>query len=365
MYIDFILLQCYNKIEVWNNMKIKIREQAGTDAGRKFDYQMAVALDYLLTLFNDDAIILIETLEDFAILHNLGTEKEEIEIFQVKTKNSGLYTKSSLWEDNVLGKIILTDIYFDSKANSLNIICNTNLKGDSTEAFENFRFQDTLTDTELAKLKDNVTTYLKKDSAFNGEVADYIGKLIYIKSALPFSDKQDRYSETLIGKTHNIISQYLGDENHCINPQVIFNTLKLLIDKQRRNRYRNDTIDLEDAIILKGIPTHTVKKIIDRATENQRLSKTEILHHASTIFSPQDFLKIKEEYPQFLSYKANLEDKVFLESKSIVENEYKLLTESLDSLDEIARQVAINCVKKIPCYSLAVIQLLTIIVIYD
>ena len=32
-------------------MSIKIREQAGTDAGRKFDYQMAVALDYLLTHF--------------------------------------------------------------------------------------------------------------------------------------------------------------------------------------------------------------------------------------------------------------------------------------------------------------------------
>lgn len=77
-------------------MSIKIREQAGTDAGRKFDYQMAVALDYLLTHFNDDAIILIETLEDFAVLHNLGTETEKIDIFQVKTKNSGLYSKDSL-----------------------------------------------------------------------------------------------------------------------------------------------------------------------------------------------------------------------------------------------------------------------------
>ena len=346
-------------------MTIRIREQAGTDAGRKFDYQMAVALDYLLTYINDDVVILIETLEDFAVLHNLGTETEKVEIFQVKTKNTGLYTKDSLLEDNVLGKIILTDIYFDSKANSLNIVCNTHLKGQSTETLENFRFEDTLTDTELTKLKENVTTYLMKDPTFNGKIDDYVGKLIYIKSALPFSDKQDRYSETLLGKTHNTISQYLGDENHCINPEVVFNTLKLLIDKQRRNRYKNDTVELEDAIALKGIPTHAVKTIIDRAAETQRLSKTEILQHASTIFSPQDYLKIKEEYPLFLSYKANLDDKVFLEAKSIVENEYKLLTESIDSLDEIARQVAINCVKKISYYSLAVVQLLTIIVIYD
>lgn len=34
-------------------MNIKIREQAGIDAVRKFDYQMAVALDYLLSEMDD------------------------------------------------------------------------------------------------------------------------------------------------------------------------------------------------------------------------------------------------------------------------------------------------------------------------
>lgn len=129
--------------------------------------------------------------------------------------------------------------------------------------------------------------------------------------------------------------------------------------------FKINTIEIDEAIALKGIPSKTVKKIIDKAVETQKLSKTEILQYASTIFSPQEFLKIKEDYPQFLSYKANLEDRVFLEAKNTVENEYKRLTESLDSLDEIARQVAYNCVEKIPYYSLAVIQLLTIIVIYD
>ena len=63
-------------------MKIRIREQAGTDAVRKFDYQMAVALDYLLSEMDNDAIILIETLEDFAIFRNHGSENETIDVFQ-------------------------------------------------------------------------------------------------------------------------------------------------------------------------------------------------------------------------------------------------------------------------------------------
>lgn len=44
-------------------------------------------------------------------------------------------------------------------------------------------------------------------------------------------------------------------------------------------------------------------------------------------------------------------DQTFSNAKSTVENEYKSLTESLDSLDEIARQVSYNCVKKIPYYN--------------
>ena len=62
-------------------MNIRIREQAGTDAVRKFDYQMAVALDYLLSEVDSDTIILIETLEDFAVFRNYGEENETVDVF--------------------------------------------------------------------------------------------------------------------------------------------------------------------------------------------------------------------------------------------------------------------------------------------
>ena len=346
-------------------MQIKIREQAGTDTGRKFDYQMAVALDYLLSEYDNDAIILIETLEDFAVFHDFGTEKEKIDIYQVKTKNAGLYERSSLRQDNVIGKIILTDFYFNSKANSLNIVCNTFLRGTSTEALESFVFEQALSQNELNILKENVLEYLKCEPDFTKDLSEYTGKLIYIKSALPFSDKQDRYSETLIGKTNNTIAQYLGDDNHCINPQIVFNTLKLLIDRQRRNRFNNKTVDVDEALALKGIRASTVKSIIDKAAASSQLSKKEILQHASTIFSPQEYRKIKEEYAQYLSYSANLTDKVFADAKNLIEEEYKKLTSEFDNLDDIVREVAKNCSRNLPYYNIAVIQILTIVVIYS
>ena len=347
------------------NMKLKIREQAGTDAARKFDYQMAVALDYLLSEIDSDVIILIETLEDFAVFRNWGLDDETVDVYQVKTKNKGLYSKSSLNSDNVLGKIILTDFYFDSKANTLNIVCNTSLKGTSTEELDSFSFIEKLTARELTDLKSNVIEYLGNQADFSGKPDDYWGKLIYIKSSLPFSAKEERYEETLVGKTNSIISHYLGDENHSINPQAVFNTLKILIDKQRRNKIDTSEVEINEAFARKGISSEQLKEVINTATETTHLSKKEILQHASTIFTPLEYREIKKDYPMFLSYRANLVDRAFIEAKAVIEEEYQKLTSQYGSLDDIVRQAAYNCVEKIPHYSLSVIQILAIIVVYS
>lgn len=346
-------------------MRVKIREQAGTDAVRKFDYQMAVALDYLLSEIDENAIVLIETLEDFAVFRNIGSEDETIDIYQVKTKDKGLYTKSLLKSDDVFGKIILTDFYFDSKANTLNVVCNTPLKGMSTEALDSFVFSEELTQSELSDLKSNTLEYLKNQPDFSGEPNNYWGKLIYIKSSLPFSGKKERYEETLVGKTNSTIALYLGEENHSINPQAVFNTLKLLIDRQRRYKITTTEIEIDEALEKKGISTDQLKEVINTAAETTHLSKNEILHHASTIFKPNEYRGIRQEYPTYLSYKSNLTDHAFIDAKRVIEEEFQKSTEKYDSLDEVVRKVAYNCVDKIPYYSLPVIQILTIIVVFS
>ena len=344
---------------------IRVREQAGTDAARKFDYQMAVALDYLISEMDNDVLVLIETLEDFAIFRNHGRENETVDIFQVKTKDRGLYDKRTLYSDNVLGKIILTDYYFDSRSRTLNIVCNTSLKGSSTETLDEFVMENTLTPNELEELKANVSEYLEKNTDFSGSTDPYIGKLIYVKSSLPFSRAEERYSETLVGKTNKAISHHLNDENHSINPQIVFNTLRLLIDRQRRNRITQSDIGVEDALVLKGIHSSAVKTVIDKAAESNHLSKKEILQHAAAIFSPTEYRAIKDEYPMFLACQANLSDLVYQEAKEALQNEYYSLTNQYDSLEEIIRHMAKNCSMRIPYYSLPLVQILSIVVVYS
>lgn len=347
-------------------MNIRIREQAGTDAVRKFDYQMAVALDYLLSEVDSDTIILIETLEDFAVFRNYGEENETVDVFQVKTKDTGLYTKTALNKDNVLGKIILTDYYFDSKSKTLNIICNTPLKGTSTEELDCFIFESTLSPNELTKLKSTVRDYMQNEIGFSGSLEPYWGKLIYIKSSLPFSGKVDRYSETLVGKTNAAIAQYLDDENHTINPQAVFTTLKLLIDRKRRNKILQSEIDVEEAIKQKGIHSSDVKAIIHQAAATNHLSKKDILQHAARIYTPSEYFIIQNEYPTFISYQANLVDKAFQDARKIIQNEYQTLSQQwTGSLDEIVRCIAQKSIDKITFYTPAIIQIIAIVVVFS
>ena len=347
-------------------MKIRIREQSGTDAVRKFDYQMAVALDCLLSEMDGDALILIETLEDFAVFRNPNTDIETIEVYQVKTKNKGLYTKDQLFSDNVIGKIILTDIYFESKSNSLKIVCNTNLKGASTENFDEFIFDETLSEGELKQLKENVLKYLTESVDFKGKIDTYIGKLVYVKSLLPFSNNEDRYEEMLIGKTDKIIAHYLNNENHQISPRAIFNTLKFLVDYRRRTKFSKPEVDLEEAITQKGIHTDDVKEIIKKAEGLSQLSKKEILSYASSIFSPKEYENIKRAYPNFLACKANLSDQAFILAKETIKKEYESLIshENTLSLNEIISQTARNSSLRIPYYPIEIIQIIAIIIAY-
>ena len=344
---------------------LRIREQVGTDTVRKFDYQMAVAIDYLLTEINSDVIVLIETLEDFAIFRNPGTALEEVEIYQVKTKNAGLYTKNDLYDENVLGKIILTDIYFDSKSKILNIICNQNLKGASTELFDKFIFEETLSPKELEALKFNIIEYLKAHNAPTDKIDGYIGKLVYIKSQLPFSGKEDRYEETLVGKTNAVIANYLNEENHCVNPSTIYKTLKLLIDKRRRTKIAANEISESEALEKKGIPTSEVREIIDKAYNSINLSKADILQHAAVIFSPLEYEEIKRDYPKFLAYKSNLTDKAYEAAHCFIKAEYDKLLSSCNTIDEVIITVAKNCIALVPYYSPAIIKIIAIVVAYS
>ena len=346
-------------------MKIKIREQSGTDASRGFDYQMAVAIDYLLSNIDCDAIVVLETIEDFAIYYNFHEQNEELEVYQVKTKGGGLYDKNALFEDRALGKIVLSDIYANSKAKTLNIICNANFKGKRTECLDKFYFCDKFDENELQRVKENVSEFLKSKNKEMPNLDTYVGKLVYIRSSLPFSSTESRYIETLTGKTNDVIYHCVGDDCDSINPRTILSALKLIFEKKRIHKFKTSEVDEDEAIDKKGIKTSDIKKLINDAKQRCGLTKREILNHAHRIFTPRECIDIESYYSEFVSCRCNLTDEVYPKALKTVRESYKTIASECSTTEDAVRRTTEKCLQILSYYPKPIVQLIVIVVAYD
>lgn len=349
-------------------MKIRIREQSGTDTIRKFDFQLAVALSYLLeNICNNDAIVILESLEDFAVIKGFDFETQVVDVYQVKTKNNGNYTKSELKDDDVIGKIFLTDYLFDSKSNSLNIVCNQNINlcGKTLE-FDNFSFSDKLTDEELKDLSEDALIYLKNNSDYDKtDVKQFFGKLIYIKTIIPFHSIETPYDDMLVGLTSRAITNYLHNPNNTINANAVYQACKFLILQRTKYKLESDAeYSLEDLIRQKGVDVKDVHRIINDASKRNELDKKDYLEYASRYFSPFDHSQIKEYYPEFLSKKDDLQDPVFriayLKLKKIYDDGVAKHEDYASLIDYVCQ----NGYNVLHNYDKPFVQLLTILVVF-
>jgi hypothetical protein len=69
-------------------------DKSGSDAYRRFDYQVACVFQTLISLCdnNEDFFVLLDYLDDFVIVENSGKVDESISFCQVKSQNKGPFT---------------------------------------------------------------------------------------------------------------------------------------------------------------------------------------------------------------------------------------------------------------------------------
>lgn len=349
-------------------MRIRVREQSGTDTIRKFDYQLAVALSYLLeNIYDENTIVIIESLEDFAVLKGLDSSSRVVDVYQVKTKDHGNYTKSLLSEDDVIGKIFLTDYLFESHSQSLNIICNQNINlfGKTLE-FDDFKFANVLDKKELEELSNEALRYLKDNSDFKEDNVDvFLGKLVYIKTVIPFHHTQTPYDDMLSGISSRAINSYLGNPNNTINANAIYEACKLLMLQKTKYRlqYGRD-YSLDDLIAQKGICVKEIHRIINDSATRNELEKKDYLDKASVFFSPKDFVEIKEYFPVFLSKKDDLSDSLFQSAYICLRKIYREKAKASRDINELIKETCEAGFFALSNCDRPFIQLLSILIVF-
>ena len=114
---------------------IKPRENAGSMASNRFDFQKNWAICKLIELsnLNEDFVLAFEFHEDI-IVFDSSENPNFIDFYQIKTKNSGKFNLSALLKkqlqkngngNSILGKLFNNKLNFEEETKSLNLVSNT------------------------------------------------------------------------------------------------------------------------------------------------------------------------------------------------------------------------------------------------
>jgi hypothetical protein len=113
-----------------NILNLKPREESGSKTARKFTFQKDLSLFLLLTLHEkkEDYVFLFDFHEDLVVLDS-SSKPDKMDFFQIKSKDSGNWTISSLTKSeknklSILGKLYTNKLKFSHNTNSLNFISN-------------------------------------------------------------------------------------------------------------------------------------------------------------------------------------------------------------------------------------------------
>ena len=304
---------------------MKTRERVGADIPNRFDYQLALSMSYLIDSAEPITIIL-ETLEDFAIVKNVNNN-EVVEIYQVKSVGSGLLSKTTLLNEDVYGKLFLTDKYFEKDAYTLNIISNANLKGNETEKLDRFRIFDRFTKKEKDQIYENIEKYFKANKVPYDKKEINSNKLIFIKTNLPLKDTL--YEKTLIGSVNELLCKNLFDQS--INPAVVFQTLKDYFIKVRNTSIEKE-LSFEDAKKIRGISSDVLELLLERVKESQCISKSELVSCCGSFLPAPEVLKVKNEYSNFIARSNDISDTIFTQFKTKMLKDFQSFIEDNNQL---------------------------------
>lgn len=248
-------------------ISIPPRDNSGSLSSNAFDYQKDWAICKLLEEHSkkSDYVFILDFHDDLVMLDSELTPSK-IQFYQIKTKNSGTWTISSLLKrgtsrktqtqlPSILGKLYDNFIKFPAFTNSLFFISNApykvQLSDNSSSKSKLIVCFKNLTKEELEKIKNNLSIELPELDMQKCENLTYL-----IVSDLSLND----HSTHTLGKL-TIFLQEISPGNY--DNQLIYKTL--FDEVKRKTNKVDDTFDsLEEMIKKKGISRRQFQEIVDK-----------------------------------------------------------------------------------------------------
>ncbi len=235
-------------------LKLKPREESGSNTSRKYSFQYDLSLFILLTQHDklDDYVYLFDFHEDLVIL-NSPIKPDKIDFFQMKSKDNGNWTINALTKAekgklSIIGKLYLNKINFPKNTNSLNFISNAPFsikelksKEESTKKTEIHAYE-----LDQSNLDICVNTLNVEHSP---ELCDEFEKITKFKvTKLSNKDSSTHCLGELTKLIHNL------NPSNKINTQLAYNQIIGEVSKRTRTIVTDKTLEsLDDLVEIKGI----------------------------------------------------------------------------------------------------------------
>lgn len=317
------------------------KERGGRHGGKGHEFQRYWALCHLLKLDleQDDYILLVEFIEDVAVL-NAANTPTELDLYQIKKKEGAVkWTKTTLIKPPKDGISILAKLYEskrispDAKA-SIAFVSNAPVEltlSDGSASTERERFcADELEATLKASLQISIAEELQCD-----EKDVEFGALNFIKSPLAMDDLENH----AIGR----VSSYLGAKfpSHGARADVFCKALYGEI--KIRATATQDASSFEELCKIRGIAKNQFNSML--ATTLARKPDSEIIDAAISNLAQEkvpftERTKVKEASRRYLIDKAGKGGAIVALLEQAIEHHIKSTPNSLVSSWEVTNWIA-------------------------
>ncbi|MCQ9635163.1 DUF4297 domain-containing protein [Chryseobacterium sp. WG23] len=230
---------------------ISPRENAGSMASNRFDFQKNWAICKLIELTNSgvDFLLAFEYHEDIIVLDSVNNPTK-IDFYQIKTKDKGTYSLSNILTKkklkkgdggSILGKLYQNKLNFDSETKSLNIVSNNRFSIKSIKENRLVICCKELDDKEKLEIEEN----LKAELSIQW-LHEFLDVIFLHNSELTI----EHHNEITKDKLNKLIeSLYHTDVKY--NPSLAYRTI--FDEVNRRNNIERKINNFEELIHFKSI----------------------------------------------------------------------------------------------------------------
>lgn len=298
------------------------RETSGSDVYRRYDFQIACAMEIIIKLASTkkDFLALMDYLDDIVLIENPSTEAPIITFYQVKSKDNGKLTINSVLKNEWIEKMYynLKNLE-DDNAKSV-LLSNTGISfgnGQIVDDIELVPLSDYLQQEKFTKIDEQILDTISNSFEVDRDQVNY-DSIYLLRTNLTLND----YERQIKGELQSLANKIYPSLTAISLETIYLKVKNMLINRQACTYGKEAVRDYDTLCDKKGFSSQQLKEIINVTKDVQLPEAGEFKKFAD------DFGIKMTEFPNSLAFTnsyGKFSDALILFNTPLVEKLFSIL----------------------------------------